>query len=128
MLASPNCVQRKYDAQRLREKRGDGSAKAKEAQARAEPVINVTGSEGSKPAGSGHGPAEHSKTVSESGSERILDLQKLDLRKLVEGAGTEMLLGLSAEDMEKKFMKMQEKGQLGPFLDARDNAAWKKKA
>ena len=91
-------------------------------------MINVTGSEGSKQAGSGQGPAEHSKTVSESGSELILDLQKLDLRKLVGAAGAEMLLGESAEDMEKKFTKMQEEGKLEAFLDASDNAAWKKKA
>ena len=106
MLASRNCVQRKYDRDRVREKRGDGSAKAKEAQARAEPVINVTGSEGSKPPGSGHGPAEHSKTVSESGSVRILDLQKLDVGKLVESMGAEMFLDTLAEDTLRRQTKL----------------------
>ena len=69
---------------------------------------NVTGSEGAKPRAVKRPPAELSHTLSASGSERTIDYAKLDVDKLVDAIGSEMMFGNTDEDMKRKLSLLQE--------------------
>ena len=112
----------------MREKRAERLAKAKAAKARAQPVNSVTGSEGAKPRGVKRPTAELSHTLSASESERTINFGKLDVDKLVDAIGSEMMFGYIDEDMKRKLAKMQDKGQLASFFENQEHAAWKTKA
>ena len=92
----------------MREKRAERLVKAKAARAQARPVNNVTGSEGAKPRAVKRPRAELSHTLSASESERTIDFAKLDVDKLVDAIGSEMIIGYTEEEMKRKLTSLQE--------------------
>lgn len=89
---------------------------------------DVTVSDGSNPPVIPEKAAESSLGLSGSGSERKLNYQKLDVRKLVESVGSELLIGETAEGMQQKLLEMQKERKLKAFLMSEENAGWLNKA
>ena len=83
---------------------------------RAKPDNNVTGSDGSNPLGIPDKAAESSLGLSGSGSERKLAYTKIDVEKLVESVGAELLIGTTMEEMKEKLLALQKRRELKGFL------------
>ena len=83
---------------------------------RAKPANNVTGSDGLNPLGISDKAAESSLGLSGSGSERKLAYTKIDVEKLVESAGAELLMDTTMEEMKEKLLALQKRRELKGFL------------
>ena len=95
---------------------------------RAKPANNVTGSDGSNPLGIPDKAAESFLGLYGSGSERKLGYTKIDVEKLVESVGAELLFGTTMEEMKEKLLTLQKRRHLKAFLSLDENAGWLRKA